>query len=57
MFEIRHYLISDGKDLIADWLRKLRDVQAKTVIIRCLNRLEQRNFGDFKSLMVSMNCV
>ncbi len=50
MFEIRHYLTSDGKDLIADWLRKLRDVQAKTAIIRRLNRLEQGNFGDFKPL-------
>ncbi|WP_375674298.1 type II toxin-antitoxin system RelE/ParE family toxin [Bartonella sp. CL100XZDX] len=50
MFEIRHYLTSDGKDLIADWLRKLRDMQAKTAIIRRLNRLEQGNFGDFKPL-------
>ncbi len=50
MFEIHHYLTSDGKDLIADWLRKLRDMQAKTAIIRRLNRLEQGNFGDFKPL-------
>jgi putative addiction module killer protein len=48
MFEIRHYLTADGRDLIADWLRKLRDMQAKTAIIRRLNRLEQGNFGDFK---------
>ncbi|WP_208442288.1 type II toxin-antitoxin system RelE/ParE family toxin [Bartonella raoultii] len=36
--------------LINDWLRKLRDVQAKAAIIRRLNRLEQGNFGDFKPL-------
>ncbi|EPN2681297.1 type II toxin-antitoxin system RelE/ParE family toxin [Escherichia coli] len=50
MFEIRHYLTADDKDLIADWLRKLRDMQAKTAIIRRLNRLELGNFGDFKPL-------
>lgn len=48
MFQIRHYLTADNKDLVADWLRKLRDVRAKTAIIRRLNRLEQGNFGDFK---------
>ncbi len=58
MFEIRHYLTSDGKDLITDWLRKLRDVQAKTAIIRRLNRLEKGNFGiSNRFVMVSMNCV
>ncbi|HEX7388829.1 MAG TPA: type II toxin-antitoxin system RelE/ParE family toxin [Acidiphilium sp.] len=50
MFEIRHYLTADGRDLIADWLRRLRDVQARAAIIRRLNRLEGGNFGDFKPL-------
>jgi len=50
MIDVRHYLTQEGKDLVADWLRKLRDVQAKAAIIRRLNRLEQGNFGDFKSL-------
>lgn len=50
MFEIRHYLTPDGKDLIAEWLRQMRDQQAKAAIIRRLNRLEAGNFGDFKPL-------
>lgn len=50
MFEMRHYLTADNKDVVADWLRMLRDLQAKTAIIRRLNRLEQGNFGDFKSV-------
>ncbi|EOL3511732.1 type II toxin-antitoxin system RelE/ParE family toxin [Escherichia coli] len=47
---IKHYLTTDGKDPVTDWLRKLRDVQAKAAIIRRLNRLEQGNYGDFKPL-------
>lgn len=50
MYEIRHYLTAEGKDLIVEWLRKVRDMQAKAAIIRRLNRLEQGNFGDFKPL-------
>lgn len=50
MFEIRHYLTPDGKDLIDEWLRNLRDIQAKVAIIRRLNRLEKGLFGDFKPL-------
>lgn len=50
MFEVRHYLTRDGRDLIAEWLAKLRDIQGKTAIIRRLNRLELGNFGDFRPL-------
>ena len=50
MLTIRHYLTRDGKDLIVEWLRTLRDLQGKAAIIRRLNRLELGNFGDFKPL-------
>lgn len=50
MFQIRHYLTADNKDVVTDWLQSLRDARAKTAVIRRLNRLEQGNFGDFKAL-------
>lgn len=50
MFEIRHYITASGKNPIADWLKDLRDIQAKTAIARRLNRLALGNFGDFKPL-------
>lgn len=50
MFEVRHYLTREAQNPILDWLRELRDTQAKVAIVRRLNRLEQGNFGDFKPL-------
>lgn len=48
-YRIEHYLTSDGqKDLYIDWLRRLRDGQAKVAIIRRVARIEQGNFGDHK---------
>lgn len=48
MYEIRHYLTLDGKDVYLDWLRKLRDVTARIAIDRRANRIELGNFGDHK---------
>ncbi len=48
MYEIQHYLSSDGRDLYADWLRKLKDVTAKIAVVRRVARLELGNFGDHK---------
>lgn len=46
---IEHYLTTDGqRDLYIDWLRHLRDNQAKVAIIRRVTRIEQGNFGDHK---------
>lgn len=48
-YRIEHYLTADGqKDLYIDWLRHLRDGQAKVAVIRRMARLEQGNFGDHK---------
>ena len=46
MYEIRHYLTPDEKDVYLDWLRKLRDVTARIAVDRRVNRIELGNFGD-----------
>ena len=48
MYEIRHYLTTDEKDIYLDWLRKLRDVTAKIAVDRRVTRIELGNFGDHK---------
>jgi putative addiction module killer protein len=48
MYDIQHYLNSANKDVLTDWLRRLRDITAKVAIGRCINRMEMGNFGDHK---------
>lgn len=48
MYEIRHYLTADGKDIYLDWLKQVRDPIAKVQLVKRVNRLEQGNFGDHK---------
>jgi putative addiction module killer protein len=48
MYEIRHYLTAESKDVFLAWLRQLRDPLAKVQILKRVNRIEQGNFGDCK---------
>jgi len=49
MYRIEHYLtVDEQKDLYIDWLRRLRDRQAKVAVVRRVARIEQGNFGDHK---------
>jgi len=48
VFEIRHYLTPDGKEVYLEWHRSLRDTRARIAIDRRINRLELENFGDHK---------
>ena len=49
MYRIEHYLtVDEQKDVYDDWLRRLRDAQAKVAVIRRVTRVEQGNFGDHK---------
>ena len=46
MYEIRHYLTEDDKDVYLEWLKIQRDTVAKIVIVKRINRIELGNFGD-----------
>ena len=46
--EIRHYLTDSGRDLFQQWLDELKDVKARVVIQRRIDRLANGNFGDHK---------
>lgn len=49
IYEIEHYLSpGEHKDLYIDWLKRLRDGQAKVAVARRVTRIEQGNFGDHK---------
>ena len=48
MFEIRHYITDDGRDVFAAWRDKVKDNKAKIAIDRRIYRAELGNFGDHK---------
>lgn len=48
MYEIRHYLTKDEKDIYLVWLKQVRDNVARMAVVRRVNRIEQGNFGDHK---------
>jgi putative addiction module killer protein len=48
VYEIRHYLTQNDKDLFMEWRLQLRDTKAKIVVDRRINRIELGNFGDHK---------
>ena len=45
MYELRHYISSDGQDLFARWLDGLKDRQAQARVAARLIRLNNGNFG------------
>ena len=48
-YRIEHYLTTgDKKDLYLDWLKRMRDNQAKVAVVRRVTRIELGNFGDHK---------
>ncbi|MFN6470827.1 MAG: type II toxin-antitoxin system RelE/ParE family toxin [Nostoc sp. SerVER01] len=48
--EIRNYLTLDGKNVFDEWLDTLRDRRAKAKIRARLDRVEDGNLGDCKSV-------
>ncbi len=51
MYEIRHYVTREGRDIYARWHDRLRDGRARLAVDRRLGRLETGNFGDHKFCM------
>jgi putative addiction module killer protein len=49
-YTLRHYLTTDGRDVILAWMKGLRDRQAVSRIIARLDRVRQGNFGDHKEV-------
>ena len=50
MIEIRRYLTPAGKDVVSEWLAKLKDKYARAKITMRIDRLADGNFGDAKPL-------
>jgi len=48
VYEIRHYLAPNGKDVFSEWRRTIRDDRARIAIDRRINRMEFKNFGDHR---------
>ncbi|QLE50680.1 type II toxin-antitoxin system RelE/ParE family toxin [Nostoc sp. C057] len=48
--EIRNYLTVDGKNIFDEWLDSLRDRRAKAKIRARIDRVEDGNLGDCKSV-------
>lgn len=48
MYEIRHYLTSDERDVFMEWRRQLRDTTAKIDVDRRISRMELGKFRDHK---------
>ena len=48
LVEIQHYLTASGKDLYQQWLDDLKDLKARVVIQRRIDRVVNGNFGDHR---------
>jgi putative addiction module killer protein len=48
VYEIRHYLTLNEKDVFMEWRRQLRDTKASIAVDRRIDRMESGNFGDHK---------
>lgn len=49
MSTIEHYLTADEqRDPYMEWLRRMRDAQARIAVIRRIARIEHGNFGDHR---------
>ena len=48
VYEVRHYLTGEAKDIFMEWRGRIRDMKARIAIDRRVNRMELGNFGDHR---------
>ncbi len=50
MIDVLRYINPDGKDLVGEWLNRLRDEKARAKVMVRIDRVQVGNFGDCKAL-------
>ena len=48
--EILNYINTAGDNLFADWLDDLKDIKGRAILRKRLDRVEEGNFGDHRSV-------
>lgn len=48
--EVSNYITEDGKEPFAEWIKKLRDGQTRTRILKNIAKMRLGNFGDSESV-------
>jgi putative addiction module killer protein len=46
VYELRHYVTPAGRDLVQEWLDRLRNPRAYAAVLRRIDRMALGNFGD-----------
>lgn len=47
--EVLHY-VAEGKDVFGEWLERLGDILGRAAILKRIDRVEEGNFGDRRSI-------
>lgn len=47
--EVLHY-VTNGKDVFGEWIDGLKDISGRAVILKRIDRVEEGNFGDHRSI-------
>ncbi len=47
--DVLHYVV-EGKDVFGEWLDGLKDISGRAAILKRIDRVEEGNFGDHRSV-------
>jgi putative addiction module killer protein len=48
--EVRHFITVSGQDVFGEWLKGLKDRVGRAQILKRIDRVEDGNFGDHRSV-------